>query len=257
LNDPETKPTPEPTVKRPPGTDSVEVPVTAGGATAPAAFPPGLAVFVQMLFVGVAALGVYLFVHAAKDGETRRICAPLCSLGPDYAARNRTAPNFELPNLDGSRVKLSDYRGKVVVLNFWTKTCKPCLEEMPSLNEFAKLMVGRDDVVLVTINTDGSAADAQSTLQSVLGSAVNFTTLSDPDSAVVAGKFGTKLYPETWIIDPNGVIRARLDGPRDWLGVAPLVLQFVGTLNEPLSCDVQFNKREPTGSVCDDIPSAG
>jgi peroxiredoxin len=231
LTDLKDKPTSETLAASPnPAARAAAEPPSAGGS-----FSPGLALFIQVLFVGIAALSVFLFVRAAKDGETRRICAPLCSLGPDYAARNRSAPDFELPSVDGSSVRLSSYRGKVVVLNFWTKTCKPCLEEMPSLNEFAKLLAGRADVVLLTVNTDSSAADAQATLQSVIGAGVSFRTVVDPESNVVGGKFGSKLYPETWVIDPNGVIRARLDGPRDWLAVAPLVLQFVETLTSPLS----------------------
>lgn len=226
-------------------------------ATGALGFNPGLALFVQLLFVAVASLGVYLFVRAARDGETRRLCSPVCAVAPDYAARNRLAPDFQLTDLNGRPVRLSDYRGKVVVMNFWTKTCKPCLEEMPSLNEFGKVLRQRSDVVLLTVNTDASADDARATLQSVIGAETTFTTLNDAESAVVNAKYGTKLFPETWIIDPAGVIRARIDGPRDWLSLAPLMLQLVESLSSPVSCEVEFNKRVPSGSVCRDIPSAG
>lgn len=216
----------------------------------------GVSTALQALFVCVAATGVYSFVTAAKEGESRRVCSSVCSIAPDYAGRNRTAPDFELPTLDGRKVRLSDYRGKVVLLNFWSKTCKPCLEEMPSLHDLGTILAERSDIVLLTITTDESAADAQATLQSVLRSNANFVTLVDPGGEVVAGKYGSKLYPETWFIDPNGVIRARIDGPRDWLKFAPLTIDFAKTLHSPLSCEVEFDKRQAKGDQCVGIPHA-
>lgn len=217
----------------------------------------GLSTFLQLGFVILAALGVYSFVNTAREGEARRLCTPVCSLAPDYAARNRLAPDFELPDLDGRSVKLSDYRGKVVVINFWTKTCAPCLDEMPSLNDFGRALQRHPDIVLLTINTDPTAADARTTLQSILDAPPTFVTLNDPESNVVAGQFGTKLYPETWFVDPNGVIRARVDGPRDWFDLAPLVIDFANTLKLPLACEVEFLGRQPSTSSCDGIPRAG
>jgi thiol-disulfide isomerase/thioredoxin len=219
--------------------------------------PSGASTFAQVGFILLAGMAVYSFVGAAREGEERRVCTPLCSMAPDYAGRNRLAPDFELPALDGRRVKLSSYRGKVVVLNFWTKTCAPCLREMPSMNQLAKVLAQHPNVELVTITTDESAADAEATLRSVLGEKPAFVTLVDSDSAVVGAKFGTKLYPETWFIDPEGVIRARVDGPRDWHALASLTVDLAQTLNGPLSCEVEFIDRRPTGNQCDDVPAAG
>ncbi len=211
----------------------------------------------QVLFIGVAASGVFSFVSAMKEGEQRRVCTPLCSLSPDYAARNRLAPEFELKDLTGRPVQLSDYRGKVVVLNFWTKTCAPCLQEMPSLAQLGKVLAAYPDIELLTVTTDESASDASATLSSVLGETANFTTLVDAESDVVRGKYGTKLFPETWILDPDGVIRARIDGPRDWYELAPLVIQFAESISGALSCTVEFENRQAKGSQCEDIPVAG
>lgn len=217
----------------------------------------GTSLFLQMVFVVLAALGVYSFVTAAKEGESRRLCSPVCSLSPDYAGRNRTAPEFELATIDGGKVRLSDYRGKVVILNFWSKTCKPCIEEMPSLNDLGTILRDREDIVLLTVSTDESAEDVTGTLQSILRTKGNFVTMVDPGGEVVTGKFGSKLYPETWFIDPRGVIRARIDGPRDWLELAPLAIDFAKTLLSPLSCDVEFDHRTPAGNQCAGIPQSG
>jgi len=210
----------------------------------------------QIVVIVLAGFGVYGFVLTARDGETRRACTALCALKPDYAGRNRIAPDFELTALDGRRVRLSSYHGKTVILHFWTKTCRPCLEELPHIANLAKtLRPFEDKVALITVTTDDTAEDARATLESVVGSSNAFTTLVDPDGdQVVAGKYGTKLFPETWFIDQAGVIRARFDGPRDWEGALPLDLTH--TLSAPIPCEVAYSAGHPTGpfaGLCTDV----
>ena len=214
---------------------------------------------VQVAFILLAAVAVYSFVTAARDGERRRLCGPLCHLRPNYSARNRSAPDFERPSigpLGQKPLRLSDYKGKVVVLNFWTKNCRPCLEEMPSLAELASSVAKDPDVAVVTVSTDDSVEDVQSTLRSVLGGSgqAPFVTGVDPESEVVGGKYGTKLYPETWFIDPRGVIRARFDGAKDW--TSPLVHDLIEELKQPMACAVELENGRASGDdapTCDDI----
>jgi thiol-disulfide isomerase/thioredoxin len=208
----------------------------------------------QIGFIAFACAGVYGFVTAARDGETRRACSALCAMRPSYAGRNRLAPDFELASLGGGKVRLSQFRGKTVIINFWTKTCRPCLEEMPSLASLGKALSGNDKVVLMTISTDETLEDARATLQSVLTGAPPFLVLLDPESKVVADTYGTKLYPETWFIDPNGVIRARFDGGRDW-GNA-LTVDLAESLAGPIPCEASFLGGQPTEAtkgVCADL----
>jgi thiol-disulfide isomerase/thioredoxin len=212
----------------------------------------------QLVIVVLAALGVYGFVLTARDAERRRHCTPLCAMRPAYAAQNRLAPDFELPALAGGKSRLSDYRGKVVILNFWTKTCGPCLEEMPSLAELAKVLEGNKHIALVTISTDESVEDVQGTLRSVLGGPPPFAVLVDPDAEVVSGKFGTKLFPETWFIDRDGVIRARFDGARDWSEALPIDL--AKSLLDPAGCGIDFSAGRAVGkhaSLCQDVGVSG
>jgi peroxiredoxin len=207
-------------------------------------------VVVELTCIGLAALGVYGFGTAAKDGELRRSCTSLCALRPQYAARNRLAPDFELPSINGGRVKLSSYRGKAVILNFWTKTCRPCLEEMPSIADLARTLKDHPDVALVTVTTDENAADARDTLRSVLGGGdPPFEVLIDSESQAVRDKYGTKLFPETWFIDKQGVIRARFDGGRSW--ASPLTVDLAESLGNIYECPVVFESGKPQGQYAD------
>jgi peroxiredoxin len=212
------------------------------------------AALLQMAFIVVAATAVYSFVAMAKDSETRRACVPVCAMRPAYAGRNRMAPDFTLPDADGKQVQLSHYRGKTVVLNFWTTTCQPCLEEMPSLADLAKVLAKRDDVVVLTISTDLTKDIALSALQTLLREPKPpFQVLFDPESNVVHDKFGTELFPETWVIDPKGVIRARFDGARDWSNA--LVLDLIESFERPVTCGLEFQSGKPVGAeaaICED-----
>ncbi|MBK7585489.1 MAG: TlpA family protein disulfide reductase [Myxococcales bacterium] len=200
----------------------------------------------QLVVVAAAAFGVYSFARTARDGESRRVCTSLCAIAPTYASRNRAAPDFELPALTGEKIKFSSFRGKVVILNFWTKSCGPCLEEMPSLAELGKVVKTHENIVLVTISTDDGPEDVRGTLMSVLGTdKPPFIVLIDQDAKVVSEKFGTKLYPETWFVDPKGVIRARIDGARNWDGSIPM--GFAEALKDPYACEINFQRGRPAG----------
>lgn len=206
----------------------------------------------------MASIAVFSLVRTGIDAESRRACAPLCALRPDYAARDRRAPDFELPKIDGGRGRLSDFRGQAIVLNFWSKTCRPCLEEMPSLAQFAKMLAAQGNIKLLTISTDESVEDARNTVRSVLGADPPFVVFVDPEAAVVTGKFGTKLYPETWFIDPRGIIRARVDGARDWS--KPLPFKYATTLLFPKACDISVSRGVAHGEwahLCEEVPPAG
>ena len=180
----------------------------------------------------------FLFANAATDGEVRRREAPLRGMlgnqsynaiadgeTPDqgYWGNDRRAPDFSLRDKDGHPWRLSDRRGKkVVVMNFWSVTCGPCVEEMPTLDSLARLLGRRyRDVELVTISTDANWA----AVSSVIPARSPLRVLFDPERNIVRGKYGTRLYPETWIIDKEGIIRARIDGARDWS--SPLALELI------------------------------
>ena len=201
--------------------------------------------WVPVLFVVGSALAVHAFVRMGMTAEQRRVCTPICRLQPEYAARNRLAPDFELPTMDGGMLRLSDYRGQVVILNFWTRTCPPCREEIPDLAELARTGRERGDFVVLTVNTDDSRESAQEILQALLGGPPPFPVALDPEREVVTGKYGTRLLPETWFIDKKGVIRTRFDGKRSWTD--PMVTNLVDALGGIPPCRIELLNRKPIG----------
>jgi peroxiredoxin len=199
----------------------------------------------QIAFILLAAVAVYAFVRSAQNDQRHTSCTALCAFGPEYAGRDRVAPDFELPDMNGKLVRLSSFRGKTVFLNFWTKTCGPCLEEMPSLAELAKVARGRKDLVVLTISTDEGPDDVRDTLKVLLNSEPPFPVLFDPDSKIVRDRYGTSLFPETWVIDPKGIIRARFDGARNWS--ASLPVEIGEMVQKSSGCLVEFSKGAPKG----------
>lgn len=205
-------------------------------------------------FVVAAAVGVYAFVSVAKEGESRRRCSATCLLRPTYAGFERKAPDFKVKDAKGNDVTLESYRGKVVVLNFWTRTCGPCMEEMPEIADLARILKEKNDVAVVTVSTDDTAQEASDTLKAVLKEEPPFAVLIDPDAKNVTGKYGTTLYPETWIIDKNGVVRARFDGARQWSSAT--VVQLVDQIRTGGYCEVQARDGKFVGKdakVCETI----
>jgi peroxiredoxin len=179
---------------------------------------------------------VFMFTRAMADGEARRTQAPLrAMLGDDafealargdkteqhYMGNSLLAPDFTLRDRDGQPWTLSKQRGKVVLMNFWSITCPPCVEEMPSLSALAQMAEGNEDIEVVAITTD----ESWDAVKSVIPPGSKLKVLFDPEKTIVAGKFGSKLFPETWVIDRRGVIRLRVDGKRDWAG--PLAVEVL------------------------------
>jgi len=122
------------------------------------------------------------------------------------------AIDFTLPDLDGNPRKLSDYRGKVVFLNFWATWCKPCEEEMPSMQAlYEGLGNERFEIIAVSVDKDGPETVAAF----VKKYGLTFTVLHDRKGKIKE-TYKTTGVPETFIIDQNGVVAEKVWGPRDW-----------------------------------------
>ncbi len=125
----------------------------------------------------------------------------------------KVAPDFELPGLDEKPVRLSDYRGKVVFLNFWATWCKPCREEMPSMEVLYKNFE-KDGLVILAVSID-RVTTKKDIPPFVKGMNLTFPVLVD-SWGQTDKRYKLMGVPETYIIDQEGVLREKVIGPRDW-----------------------------------------
>jgi cytochrome c biogenesis protein CcmG, thiol:disulfide interchange protein DsbE len=145
-----------------------------------------------------------------------------CNTGSRPQHVGSAAKDFSLQDSD-RKVNLNQFRGQVLVLNFWATWCPPCVEELPSLMNMQDRLRGRGVVVLgVSIDVDQAAYH-----RFLKERNVNFLTVLDPEQKV-AGMYGTSGWPETYIIDRQGVLRRKFIGPVDWNSQE--VVQFLSKL---------------------------
>jgi thiol-disulfide isomerase/thioredoxin len=203
--------------------------------------------------VGVAVLGLFLWmVPNAAARERTAACRGMRvetmlnpALCPDGTSCTLPvpAPDFTAKDITGKDVKLSDFRGKVVLLNFWASWCGVCKTEKPALNAMAGDMTS-DDFVVLALASDHNAPDAlaavleslapqsvpagklaaeqiNATFRQVLPNGTPFKVLIDPpegDNTIgkITTAWGIKAVPESALIDRKGNIRAYFVNKRDW-----------------------------------------
>ncbi|MFQ3534414.1 MAG: TlpA disulfide reductase family protein [Aggregatilineales bacterium] len=183
------------------------------GNTPPATYPPYRPTLAIFLIMPIAAALVALLLAEtlveregirAKRAET----PPAIALSPSTLIGS-PAPDFALPLPDGQTFRLSDQRGKWVVINFWATWCPPCRAEMPVLaalhdspSEAARAL---GDVVVIAVNRDESAAVVQAFLDEL---SLSLPVALDAGGRV-SNRYGIISLPITYFVDPDGVVRHR------------------------------------------------
>lgn len=122
------------------------------------------------------------------------------------------APDFSLRTVAGDAVSLSDFRGKVVLLNFWATWCPPCKAEMPSM-EAVYQMLKDEGLVILAVNAEPNGARVVPAF--LEKNPYTFPILLD-DQGVVQQLYGVYKFPETFIIRKDGTIDDRVIGAIDW-----------------------------------------
>ena len=162
----------------------------------------------------------------------KRLCLPAmmllmlltagCYTGSRPPHVGSSAKDFTVQDSD-HQVSLNQFRGQVVIVNFWATWCPPCEQELPSLIDMQNRLRGRGVVVLgVSIDVDG---DAYHRFLKQRG--VNFITVRDPERKI-PDMYGTSGWPESYIIDRQGVLRRKIVGPINW--ASPELMQFLTEL---------------------------
>jgi thiol-disulfide isomerase/thioredoxin len=148
------------------------------------------------------------------------LLAGLLANQPAWAQHEVTAwpagaafPAVETLDLDGKTWRLSDLKGRAVLLNFWASWCEPCRAEMPTLQQLADLY-GDDKLVVLAINFKESPATAT---RFARRTGLQLPVLLDQNGAI-ARALGVKVFPTSILIAPDGQARQRVRGGLDWTG---------------------------------------
>ena len=166
------------------------------------------------------ALLAYIIISYDKPESTQLIEQKTDSSEIDRLLRDmgvakvpKLAPpvDFNLLDLNGKRVMLSDFKGKIVFLNFWATWCPPCREEMPSMQKLYTRFKDKDFAMLAV-----SMKEPASVVKKFFkDNSLTFTALLDSDGELMT-PFGVRAIPTTYIIDRDGAIIGKAFGPRKW-----------------------------------------
>jgi len=149
----------------------------------------------------------------AAPGVSARAADPAAQLDLTRPARAQSAKPFEVPTPDGATLTLADFRGRVVLLNFWATWCGPCKEEMPAMERLYQKFREQGLVVLAVSND--SEGSTRSVARFVKESGFTFPVGLDPRLRV-ASLYGVRVLPVSLIIDRKGNITHIALGPREW-----------------------------------------
>ena len=136
-----------------------------------------------------------------------------------------SAPDFVLNDIDGDQYQLSEYRGQVVIINFWATWCPPCRDEMPSMQS-AWEQLEQEGIYMFGINV---GEDEDTIFQFTADYLVEFPLLMDSDSSVIK-QWPVRGLPTTFVVNPKGQIIYRAIGGREW--DEPALLELVKALKQ-------------------------
>jgi peroxiredoxin len=159
-------------------------------------------------FISIIACCLLMFSAQAAEPQQPKLGYQLTALSEPVPA-----PGFTLEDMDGKIFSLKDYRGKVVLLNFWATWCPPCRREMPSIERLHQYFKNKDFVVLAVNQME--SGDQVFTFTGDLGVDLTFPILFDKDSSV-ARAYAVQGLPTTYVIDKKGKVRFRAIGGREF-----------------------------------------
>lgn len=160
---------------------------------------------------------------SCQSGSMSRVEAPksedavaLGALGRSEPVKvGELAPNFQLSTREGSLIRLSDFRGQYVLVNFWHTRCPPCIYELPSMEELNhRLRTKPFNLLAVSVDPSWDLIDD---FLARIGVSFSFAILLDSQSQVATGMYALDKYPETFLVDPEGLVLKHYVGGKDWV----------------------------------------
>lgn len=165
-----------------------------------------------MISAGIVALD---FVEndplAGTGSDSRNLDRLMADMGVSQDHWDTDPLTVALVNSEGRYVRLDDFRGKIVFLNFWTTWCPTCILEMPSMEKLHRKLTGKN-FAMVSVNIKESASQVKNFFKK---HRLTFTALLDA-TGEVSSAFGIGTIPTTFIMDKSGRIIGRITGPREW-----------------------------------------
>lgn len=171
-----------------------------------------------LVIVGTAAVAAAVSVSAAEAPGARQALSvgdAIKELDLIRPARQKLAQDFTLKTPGGGSFRLSDHRGKIVLINFWATWCPPCREEMPSMDRLYRKH-REQGFVMVAVSVD---ADPGVVPPFVREHKLGFAVALDPKMEA-ANVYGVRALPSSFIVDKKGMMAALALGPRTWDSLA-------------------------------------
>ena len=172
----------------------------------------GILLFVVLIATGVIAVVVFgNDPQATTDSDIKKLDRLMAGMGVIGNPLSTDPLEAKLQNTAGRYVRLDDFRGKIVFLNFWTTWCPSCRTEMPSMERLHRKLIGKN-FAMVTVNIKESASQVKNFFEEYK---LTFTALLDTTGEVSTG-LSIRAIPTTFILDKSGKIIGSITGPREW-----------------------------------------
>ena len=172
----------------------------------------------SLSFLRVASVALWIVTIACsvpENSESEDVSGP--------AVEGRLAPQFSVKDRSGQLHSLNDFRGKVVLVNFWATWCPPCIEEMPSMDSLQKTL-DQEKFSIIAISVDDSWDPVDTFIKL---SNLDLNIYSDFEGKI-AKLYGTHKVPETYILNKEGIVVRKILGEIDW--TSPKVLSYLKEL---------------------------
>ena len=181
---------------------------------------------VAYLLIGAVTLGLLGYFGSQVPEMSRRDKESACTTLQPTPFNEKlgklpvAAPELSAQGFDGNLYSLTQYRGKVVFLNFWADWCPPCIDELPSMNAVANRFTG-GDFVLLAVGSGTTWDKMTKKLRELLPGGTKMTLLLDTSSGQgdvgdLPHRYGTEKFPETFLIDKQGRVRYYFINKREW-----------------------------------------